>query len=100
MSQKEISVQKLKVLNDFILVKGYKPTKRAGVVVGISTDDKPEVGEVIQVGPGRFTDNGEFIKNTIKIGDLVLFNQHTTTKFNLGGELFYTLREVDVIGYQ
>jgi len=95
-----ITIKKIKVLNDYVLVEGVQPQKRGGVVRGISIDNKPEVGKVFKVGPGRLLESGELKPTTVKEGNYVLFNQHTTTKYNLEGTDFYMLREEDIIGYQ
>jgi len=94
-----LKVEKLKVINDNVLVEAIVPERRAGVVRGITTDDKPEMGEILSVGPGRMSDSGQLISTNLKPGMTVLFNQHTTTKFNIEGKTYYTLRAEDVIAY-
>ena len=90
----------MEVLGDNVLVQGEHAEFVNGVFRGITTDDKPEMGKVLKVGPGRYTDQGEFIKTVVEPGWLVLFNEHTTTKFNINGKTYYVLREEDVVGYQ
>ncbi len=95
-----LKINKLQVLNDNVLVEGIQPEKRGGVVRGISTDNKPEIGRVLQVGPGRTLENGTLKETLVKEGMIVLFNQHTTTKFNIEGHDYYVIREEDIVGYQ
>jgi chaperonin GroES len=95
-----MEVSKLQVLGDHVLVEGLIGERSDGIVRGITTDDKPEVGLVLKVGPGRFTEYGTFVETQIKPGVLVLFNEHTTTKFNINGKKLYMLREEDVVAYQ
>lgn len=94
-----LQVSELNVLNDNVLISGIKPEKKNGVVVGVSTDDKPEMGRVLKVGPGRVTEEGTRLEMSVRAGMVVLFNQHTTTKFNIDGKIYYVLREEDIIGY-
>ena len=95
-----LEISKLNVLNDNVLVEAVKPAKRGGVARGISVDNKPEIGTVLKVGPGRILESGTLNPTTVKPKMLVLFNQHTTTKFNIEGTNYYVLREEDIIGFQ
>jgi chaperonin GroES len=95
-----MDVKTLNVLGDHILVEGKKADLVHGIVRGITTDDKPEMGLVLKVGPGRYTESGAFVETQIKPGMVVLFNEHTTTKFNINGTTYYTLRSEDVVAYQ
>ncbi len=95
-----IEVNKLTVLNDNVLCVGIKPESRGGIVKGVTTDDKPEIGRVLKVGPGRLLENGERADTGINPGMLILFNQHVTTKFNFEGSNYFVLRAEDVIAVQ
>ena len=94
-----IKAKDLRLLNDNILVEGIKPETRRGVIIGVSTDDKPQEGKVLRVGPGKLLDSGERAKPSIAPGMYVLFNEHTTTKFNLEGKIYFVLKEEDLVGY-
>lgn len=95
-----IEVNKLHVLNDNVLIAPVQPEERGGVVRGITTDDKPEMGRVLKVGPGRVLENGERVETGLAPGMLILFNEHVTTKFNIEGKKYYVLRAEDVIAVQ
>lgn len=94
-----LDVNKFSVLNDNVLVEAIREKERGGIIRGITSDDKPELGNVLKVGPGRTSDNGQFISTTIEPGMTVLFNQYTTTKFNFGGKDYYVLREEDIVAF-
>lgn len=95
-----IQLKKLRILNDNLLIEGVKPELRGGIARGVSTDDKPELGIVLAVGPGKMLDSGIVAPMEISVGDTVLFNQHTTIKFNFDGKDYFTIKAEDVIGYQ
>ncbi len=95
-----LTVEKLEVLNDNVFVEGIKEEKRGGVVVGISQDDKPQLGLVLKVGPGRFAEDGILIGTILKPGMIILFNEHATTKFLIDTKTYYVLKEEDVVAYQ
>jgi chaperonin GroES len=94
-----LQINKLKVLDDLVLVEGIKPETVGKIIKGISQDDKPSEGKVLKVGPGRFED-GYHYPMTIKEGMHVLFNEHTTTKFNIDGKTYYSLHEEDCVAYE
>lgn len=92
-------ITKYKLLYDNVLIKGIKIDDIDGIIQPDSYEDKPQLGEVITVGTGRLLDSGATKELDVKVGDHVLFNQHSTTKFNLDGNDFYIVREEDVTGY-
>lgn len=94
-----MKVSELNVLNDNVLVAGIKPEIRAGVIVGITMDEKPQEGKVLKVGPGKLLETGARIEMSVRPGMHVLFNEHTTTKFNIEGSTLYLLKEEDIVGY-
>lgn len=95
-----LEVTKLEILNDNILVQGIREELVNGIRRGISTDDKPQLGLVLKVGPGKMLETGLRQDSVVQVAMVVLFNEHTTTKFNIGGVTYYVLKEEDVIGYQ
>ena len=94
-----MDIKNMEALRDNVLVEGIKEEMRGGVYVGITTDDKPEQGVIIKVGPGRVTDEGILVPTVVKPGMIVLFNEHTTTKFNVNGKTVYMLKEEDIVCY-
>src|SRR3990167_10104264 len=98
-NQKKIKIEDFNILYDNILVKAVPITEKRGVIIPSTNETKPELGEVILVGEGRFFDNGHLEPLRIKVGDIIYFNQYSTTKFNIDGETYYMLREEDCMGY-
>jgi chaperonin GroES len=94
-----LQINKLKVLDDLVLVEGIKPETVGKIIKGISQDDKPSEGKVLKVGPGRWED-GVRVPMEIKVDMYVLFNEHTTTKFNINGKTYYSLHAEDIVAYQ
>lgn len=79
------------LLLDNVLVKGVKIEKVGGIINPDTYEDKPEIGEVVSFG-----DN---VKE-LAVGDTILFNKYSTTKFNLDGTDYFIIRLEDCIGYQ
>jgi len=92
-------ITKFTLLYDNILVKAIDIKSVGGIIRGKSSDNKPTLGEVISVGTGRLLDTGAMKEMDVKVGDVILFNQHMSTPYNLNKDKFYTVPEEDVIGY-
>lgn len=60
------------------------------------TKDKPEQGEVVAVGEGKW-DDGKLIKPTVKVGDRVVFSKYGYDEIKLGGSEYYILREDNIL---
>ena len=60
--------------------------------------EKPQEGEVVAVGAGKYLDNGNIIKPTVKAGDKVLFSKYAGTEVKIDGEDLLIMREDDILG--
>lgn len=58
--------------------------------------DKPEQGEVVAVGEGKW-DDGKLIKPTVKIGDRVVFSKYGYDEIKVGDKEYYILREQNIL---
>ena len=61
-----------KPLHDRILVKAIKPAPvtKGGIIVPETVTNKPQQGEVIAIGPGKY-EKGELVSLTVKVGDII-----------------------------
>ena len=91
---------KFKPLRDRVLVRySDEPEKSSGgLFIPETAKEKPQKGEVIEVGPGRLTDDGKVIQMEIKIGDVVLFEKYSGSKINLEETEHLIIREDDILG--
>ena len=89
----------MKPLGDRILVKPIEMEEKTagGLVVPDSAQEKPQKGEVIAVGRGKLTDEGEIEALEIKKGDKVLFGKYAGTEINHKGVDYVIMREDDVL---
>ena len=88
----------LQPLEDRIVVKpseGEEMTA-SGLVIPDTAKEKPQEGEVIAVGPGRFED-GKRIPMDVKTGDTVIYSKYGGTEVKLGGEDYLILSARDVL---
>ena len=89
----------IKPLEDRIVVRPLdaEQTTASGLVIPDTAKEKPQEGEVIAVGPGRFDDEGEKrIPLDVKVGDTVLFSKYggTEVKYNAEDYLILSARDV------
>jgi chaperonin GroES len=95
----DVSVN-IKPLEDRILVKTLEAeqTTASGLVIPDTAKEKPQEGEVIAVGPGRFNEDGdERIPLDISVGDKVIYSKYGGTEVKYGGEEFLILSGRDVL---
>ena len=92
---------KLKPLADRVVVKPLREdeTTKSGIVIPNTVEkERPEKGEILEVGPGKILENGELRPVSVKIGDIVLFKKYSPDEFKLDGEDYLLLEESDLIG--
>jgi len=93
-----MSLKKIRPLNDRVIIKPKeKETTSAGGIVLPSSNEKPETGEVLAVGPGKYED-GSLRKLDVKVGDEVIFGKYSGTEVKVGESSLVVMREEDIMG--
>jgi chaperonin GroES len=95
----DVSVN-IKPLEDRILVKTLdaEQTTASGLVIPDTAKEKPQEGEVIAVGPGRFNDDGdERVPLDISVGDKVIYSKYGGTEVKYAGQEYLILSARDVL---
>ena len=90
----------LQPLEDRIIVRPgeAEETTVSGLVIPDTAKEKPQEGEVLAVGPGRFDDEGEKrIPLDVKVGDTVLYSKYGGTEVKYAGEEYLVLSARDVL---
>lgn len=89
----------LKPLGDRIIIKALpqEDVTKGGVFLPDTAKEKPQQGEVLSVGQGRYDDNGKLIPMTVKTGNKVLYGKYSGTEIKLEGEEYLILSEKDVL---
>ena len=91
---------KLKPLGDRVIVKALEEeeTTASGIVLTDTAKEKPQKGEVVAVGEGRWDDEGEKrIPLDVSAGDEVLYSKYGGTEIKVDGDELLVLRESDVL---
>ena len=91
---------KLRPLHDRVIVKRLEEERKSagGIVIPDTAAEKPSIGEVVAVGPGKTDDNGKIIPIGVKAGDRILFGKYSGQEFKMEGTDYLHMREDDIIG--
>ena len=89
---------KIKPLADRVVIKPSPADEksRGGIILPDTAKEKPVVGEVVAVGPGKVAEDGKTVKPEVKVGDKVLYGKYSGTEVTIEGEEFLIMREADI----
>jgi chaperonin GroES len=90
----------IRPLQDRILVKRLEEqtTTKGGIIIPDTAKEKPSEGQVVAVGSGRVTQEGNRLPLDVKEGDRVLFGKYAGTEVKIEGEEYLIMREEDILG--
>ena len=88
----------IKPLGDRVLVKmvEIEQTTKSGIILNSGSQEKPQIAEVVAVGPGGIID-GEKVEMNVKIGDKVITGKYTGTEVKYQGIDYIIVRQSDVL---
>jgi chaperonin GroES len=89
----------LQPLGDRIVVKPLQKEEKTkgGIIIPDTAKEKPQEGEVVAVGPGRMTDDGQRIAMELKAGDRVIYSRYGGSEIKIDGVEMIILRESDIL---
>jgi chaperonin GroES len=90
----------IRPLYDRVVVKRIEEqeTTRNGVVIPDSAKEKPQEGEVMAIGRGKWLDDGRMVALDVQVGDRILFGKYSGNDIKLDGIEYIIMREDDVLG--
>lgn len=88
----------IRPLSDRVLIKmtEAEETTKSGIILTAQAAEKPQVAEVIAVGPGGVVD-GKEVEMYVKVGDKVITSKYGGTEVKLGGEEYIVVRQADIL---
>ena len=88
----------IKPLADRVVIKMVEAeeTTKSGIILAGSAKEKPQVAEVVAVGPGGIVD-GQEIKMELTVGNKVLISKYAGTEVKIDGVDYTILRQSDVL---
>ena len=98
MATKTQAATKVAPLADRVVVKALEDTEqmRGGLFIPDTAKEKPQQGEIIAIGPGRYEKNVR-VPMELKVGDKVLYGKYSGTEVTIDTEQLLILRESDVL---
>ena len=89
---------KLKPMFDRVVLKMLEAeeTTKGGIILTSAAKEKPEVAEVVAVGPGGLVD-GKEVTMTVKVGDKVIMSKYAGTEVKVDGEEYTIVRQSDIL---
>ena len=92
---------KLKPLADRVILKQFKAEEKtkSGLILAASAQEKPEMFEVVEVGPGGMVDGNE-VKMTVAAGDRVIVGKYSGTTVKVDGEEYSIVRQGDILAVE
>lgn len=86
-------------LHDLVVVEliESEAVTAGGIVIPDSATEKPSQGFVRATGPGRYTERGDFVPVTVKIGDRVLFSKAAGQQLKVNNEIIHIFSEEQII---
>ncbi|MBR3975014.1 MAG: co-chaperone GroES [Clostridia bacterium] len=88
----------LKPLGDRVVVKftQAEETSKGGIILAASAQEKPQVAEVVAVGPGGVVDGKEIVME-VKPGDKVILSKYAGTEVKIDGEELIIVKQGDIL---
>ena len=89
---------KIKPLLDRVVVKSaeIEETTKTGIILPGTAKEKPQVAEVVEVGPGGMVD-GNDVKMTVSVGDKVIVSKYAGTEIKIDGTEYNIVRVSDIL---
>jgi chaperonin GroES len=91
---------KLKPLDDRIVIKQSEAEEKSagGILLPDTAKEKPQIGKVVAIGPGKLLDDGKRGRMSVKKKDEVIYAKYSGSDVEVDGEKYVILRESDVLG--
>ena len=91
---------KLKPLDDGVVVKQLEAEDKTagGIILPDTAKEKPQIGKVVELGPGKLLDNGKRQKPSVKKNDKVIYAKYIGSDVEIDNEKYIIMRESDILG--
>jgi len=89
----------VKPLSDRIVVKPAPAEDKtaSGIILPDTAQEKPQIGTIMAIGPGKTSDTGDLVKMSLKKGDKVLYGKYSGTEIVVDGDDVLIMRESDIL---
>ena len=90
---------KIKPHSDRVVVRPKEAEEKtaSGIILPDTAQEKPQMGEIMAIGPGKVSDNGALIDMSVKAGDNILYGKYSGTEITVDSEDLLIMRESDIL---
>jgi chaperonin GroES len=94
-----VKTPKIKPLFDYVLVKPLSAESQtpSGILLPDTAKEKPQMGEIMAVGPGGMTEDGKPTKMVVKVGDKVLYKKWGGNEVKVGAEEWLLIEQKEIM---
>ena len=91
---------KLKPLDDGVVIKQSEAEEKTsgGIILPDTAKEKPQIGKVVAVGPGKMLDSGKRSKLSVKKNDEVIYGKYIGNDVEIDGQKYVIIKESDILG--
>ena len=89
----------IKPLSNRVVVKAIDKENKSGggIIIPETAKEKPMLGEIVAVGPGKLSDDGKRLKMEVKVKDKILYGKYTGTEITLDNKEYLILDDNDIL---
>jgi len=90
----------LRPLDDRVVIKPSEAQSKTagGIFLPDTAKEKPQIGKVLWVGPGKMQDDGKRAPMSVRKGDEVVYGKYLGNEIEMDGEKYVIVREADLLG--
>ena len=91
---------KLRPLDDRVVIKQSDAEEKTtgGIILPDAAKEKPQIGKIIAIGPGKLLEDGKRGEMSVKKNDEVIYGKYMGSEIEIDSEKYVILRESDVLG--
>ena len=89
----------IKPLNDRVLIKMIEAeeTTKSGIILTAGSQEKPQIAEVVEIGPGGKDEDGNKVEMQVKKGDKVITSKYSGTEVKYEGTEYLIVKQDDIL---
>lgn len=89
----------IKPLNDRVLIKMIEAeeTTKSGIILSSGSQEKPQIAEVVEIGPGGIDEDGNKVEMQVKKGEKVIASKYAGTEVKYEGVDYIIVRQSDIL---
>jgi chaperonin GroES len=91
---------KLRPLDDRVVIQQSDAEEKTagGIILPDTAKEKPQIGKIVAIGPGKLLDDGKRGKMSVKKNDKVIYGKYIGNEVEIEKEKYVVLREGDILG--